>query len=401
MASLFVHKSYLTSSSKIEMVSSEESTKYSDSDPSGLSKKFAVDIALTTHFLPDPLAGDTGRHFLSYLPLSEVSSFLRSSKSEFSHTEILEHRMRDSRVACFKDIQTYRTRTGHYFRSTEVEELDLAGSNITDAELNELLKCFPSVKKINLSGCPNVSNATLLLLRQKCKNLRSLNLSSCNIGNVGIANLCGDIRNISLLKELDISNTNITDPALRSISLVCPLMESLNLARCNISDVGIADIRGCFFLKSVILNGCSAITDLSLQYLSETFPYLKELELNGCTEITDLGLRHLGEHSEDLTILNIGGCNKISDVGIEALSKGCPLLINLSCEGCTRISDKGLINIVVLCQELQFLFLQGTSITPTGLTLSERIPKRVLVVGPNSEIILSASQEEEELVEES
>jgi len=95
--------------------------------------------------------------------------------------------------------------------------------------------------------------------------------------------------------DLDCMDTAITDNQLKIITEkfkdnLC----GLNLGWCgNITDAGLAHLKGLKNLESLNLRRCNNITDEGLEFISENFKNLQSLNLSGCRQITDAGVRHL------------------------------------------------------------------------------------------------------------
>jgi len=132
------------------------------------------------------------------------------------------------------------------------------------------------------------------------------------------------------LSSLDVSDSSVTDTALKAIASACRLLIALN----------VRSTRG-------------GITDEGIKVIAASCPGLSSLDVRDtCGQITDEGLKAIAASCPGLTSLNVrftGG--KITDEGIKAIATSCPGLSSLDV-GFTRgkISDEGLKAIAVTCK---------------------------------------------------
>ena len=150
----------------------------------------------------------------------------------------------------------------------------------------------------------------------------------------------------------------------------------------NITDAGLADIKGLTKLRWLYLYNCVLITDAAISKLKKALPNCdiervgqrdssrqrrtvrlpgsttdKQLaqkvkgltrvslwlDLTYCTKITDAGLVHL-KGLTNLEWLNLKLCRQITDAGLAHL-KGLTKLTLLNLAGCDQITDAGLVHL--------------------------------------------------------
>jgi Leucine-rich repeat (LRR) protein len=167
------------------------------------------------------------------------------------------------------------------------------------------------------------------------------------------------------LERLDLSLTRITDHGLQQLKPAPGIVE-LNLYYTEqITDEGMAAVRGWKKLKSINLRG-TKITDTTLEHLAN-IPTLESIDI-GFAQVTDVGLDRLSPLSS-LKTLVVGG-NKLTDVGLGALRQF-PALTSLSLGGSQRtdsnlwtisLTESGLDSILTLT-ELKELRLDGMPAT--------------------------------------
>lgn len=113
------------------------------------------------------------------------------------------------------------------------------------------------------------------------------------------------------LKELDLSECNVTDSVLSKIASVCKYLVKVDLNsakenRTSISTEGIVKLaEGCKWLQIVFLRRCTFLTDDAVKSLSVNCANLKQLNLGGCQNISDTSLRAIAENCSKLESINV------------------------------------------------------------------------------------------------
>jgi len=247
----------------------------------------------------------------------------------------------------------------------------------------------------------------------------------------------GDLAQLAKLPNLtylDLSLTRITDHGMQQLKSA-PAIVELNLYYAEqITDEGMAAVKGWKHLKRVNLRGTKVtdttlghlsgiqglesldvgfaqITDVGLDYLT-TLPNLKELTVGG-NKLTDVGLQAL-RHFPGLTYLDIGGMQRtdsglwsvsLSESGVETIAtlrelrwlrvdgmpvsarsieklKGLTKLERISLQGCRRIGDDAA-PLLASLRALRFADLKGTVMTENGLAdLRKANPNAKVFHGP-------------------
>jgi Leucine-rich repeat (LRR) protein len=253
--------------------------------------------------------------------------------------------------------------------------VDLAGTQVTDAEL-EQLKGLTNLQSLNL-GETQVTEAGLEHLKD-FTNLRSLVLVHTQVSEAGIIHL----RGLTNLTQLDLGNTPVTDADLEQLKGLMNLqwvslwntrvadtglkhlrgltqLDWLDLANTKVTDAGLEHLKGLNNLQSLDL-GNTQVTDAGLQHL-KGLTQLHTLDLVR-TQVTDAGLEHL-KGLADLQTLDLSG-TKVTDAGLEYLKA----LTNRHtlCLGSTAASDAGLEHLTGLAR-LRWLRMNGTQVTDAGL----------------------------------
>eukprot|EP01091_Cochliopodium_minus_P005994 TRINITY_DN15881_c0_g1_i1.p1 TRINITY_DN15881_c0_g1~~TRINITY_DN15881_c0_g1_i1.p1 ORF type:complete len:302 (+),score=69.38 TRINITY_DN15881_c0_g1_i1:110-907(+) len=123
------------------------------------------------------------------------------------------------------------------------------------------------------------------------------------------------------LKELNVSNLNLSDSELFSISKLENIHSLLMRNSMRVSDDGIIFISNCLKLKVLDISNCRKITDKSVLVLSEKLQKLKKISFQGVSKISDKSMIKLLHSNSGIKYVELGQCIKISDSTILSLSR--------------------------------------------------------------------------------
>lgn len=174
--------------------------------------------------------------------------------------------------------------------------------------------------------------------------VRVLDLADCEISDLGLSAIC----KCPQLKKIDLnsnkqSRTNITSEGVSRLATSCRQLQTVYLRRCiNITDVAVESIsRSCPQLRLLNLGGCQNITDSSLEVLGENSKFLKSINLSS-TQVSDVGIMKLvsGQCAASLTEVHINGCQKVTDEAVEAIMQFCPQISIFIFHGCPNITEQ-------------------------------------------------------------
>lgn len=229
-----------------------------------------------------------------------------------------------------------------------VEELTLAGGGFTDEDLRNLPL---SVKRLNISGNPHISNAGLANVAHL--KLEELSLGGCigvsNSGLVALKNMpllrldlsgCENISDGGMLhlKGLPMEDVDLSWCGRITYKALIPLMDApirkLNLLKAKIGDEGMACMRN-MPLEELHISSGEAITDHGLRYLKGKA--LHTFYLQKATQITDAGFAYLS--GMPLQFLHLTGCSKMSDDGLAEMVKEMPVRL-LYLRGAAFLTDR-------------------------------------------------------------
>ncbi len=146
-------------------------------------------------------------------------------------------------------------------RGSELHELDLNGSGISDQGLSFLNKA-PNLAKLLLNDTEVNDESMKVLGKQGLKNLTELNLHSTRVGDDGIAALKG-----MNFKTLNLADTIIGDDAMKDIKGMKSL-QVLTLDYSGVGNEGVKHLKDMPNLRSLSMKGCP-ITDDSISDLAK------------------------------------------------------------------------------------------------------------------------------------
>ncbi|KAJ4968632.1 hypothetical protein NE237_015333 [Protea cynaroides] len=217
--------------------------------------------------------------------------------------------------------------------------------------LPRLLRRYQLLDLLDLSVCPSVDDATMVILfgspnPSPCSTrwIKTLILSrACALGSGGLEVV---VRSFPCLQEIDLSYCcGLEDRDVSALALVQGL-KVLKLVKClGVTDFGLAKIVvGCVRLESLNLKWCLKITDLGIELLSKKCTALRILDLS-YLKVTNKSL-HCISSLWRLEVLSMVGCSSIDDKGFHFLSNGNPLLQCVDVSRCDNVSSRGLLSII-------------------------------------------------------
>lgn len=270
----------------------------------------------------------------------------------------------------------------------QLTKLILSFSSITDIGLEGLAESVPLLEELDLSSCDKITDKGIASLAQ-CKNLIKLNLRSTDIWfslEVLATNLplleelnlesCKRMTEFSIshivklkqLTHLNLAFTNVSDNNLKSLIISLPSLKELDLSGCrSVSDVGINRFNECKGSEITKLRlSDTHISDLGLQVLANSLPYLEELSLYICKNITDNGMISVAQ-CKRLNKVRLAFTN-VTDKGVKILASSLPHLEELNLNFCKKITD-GVIVDLLQCKKLNSVDLSATPISDKGLKI--------------------------------
>ncbi|KAG6833912.1 hypothetical protein H0H87_007923 [Tephrocybe sp. NHM501043] len=179
-----------------------------------------------------------------------------------------------------------------------------------------------------------------LILRHTAVNLRMLDLTSCRITDDAIE---GIIAHAPKIQSLILSGcTMLTNRALKSISKLGEHLDVLMLAHVSsITDGAIVKLaRACWNLRCVDVAFCRNLTDMSV-FEFASLKGLRRLSLVRVQKLTDIAIFALAEHAACLERLHLSYCDRLSLDAVHKLLKKRRGLLHLTATGVPSFRRKG------------------------------------------------------------
>lgn len=118
-----------------------------------------------------------------------------------------------------------------FLRCPHIEGLSLAHDSHLHYSAWSQLKNLRQLDSLDISNCDRLEDEEFRLILNACPNLRRLNLESCTKLD---ENAFNDLsQHLKHLIELNVANTNVTDPALASVTQHCTELILLNVSNCR------------------------------------------------------------------------------------------------------------------------------------------------------------------------
>lgn len=217
-----------------------------------------------------------------------------------------------------------------------LEHLSLSGCTVLNDSSLDSLRASLSLKCVNLSYCPLVSDFGIKALSQACLQLESVKISNCkSITGVGFSG-CSPT-----LGYVDADSCQLEPKGITGI-ISGGGIEFLNISgvSCYIRKDGLVPIGSGIASKLRILNlrMCRTVGDESIEAIAKGCPLLQEWNLALCHEVKISGWEAVGKWCRNLKKLHVNRCRNLCDQGLLALRCGCMNLQILYMNGNARLT---------------------------------------------------------------
>eukprot|EP01041_Mallomonas_annulata_P003507 gene3507-6976_t len=197
-------------------------------------------------------------------------------------------------------------------------------------------RCTPHRKKGEPKLDTTQSSIGITAVSKYCRSLESLDVSGCFRLNIALQKHVA--RRLNALKRLNLTGCNqITIETLAAIGTGCTKLEELILADCGTSVCAtsiLAFSKNCPEMKSLVLARCDSIKASSIRAISN-FSKLEKLDVTGCKSLDDESILPLCEVDRVTALkhLSLVDCHLITDTGLAWLSNGCKKLQLVALKG--------------------------------------------------------------------
>ncbi|EGZ07759.1 hypothetical protein PHYSODRAFT_365371, partial [Phytophthora sojae] len=202
---------------------------------------------------------------------------------------------------------------------------------------NRAVSSYPKLTKLDVSGCPSLTNLTCSWVAAACPLIQSLKASCCvGLTDKGLLALAGLLK----LEELDLSgcvgftdsgfdkffrtdgiNAHTTRPP-EEASNCFKTLQRLNLSNCpNASEKTMLAVIGTCSksLTSLDMSRIAAVPASVLVRLVKASRSLSELRLAGQSGVTRAMLTNLASHNKVLRVLDLRNCVNVDDLALYPL----------------------------------------------------------------------------------
>jgi F-box and leucine-rich repeat protein GRR1 len=261
-----------------------------------------------------------------------------------------------------------------------------SGSTATlDDDLARLFSGAPHLETVVLTGAPEITDRTVILLAENAVNLQSIDLTGCQlVSDVGVVELTAKSLPLQCIKLNGV--VRLTDPSISAIAKSSPRLIELELSALPLlSPLSVRDIWSFSRkLRTLRLAHCPLLTDKAFPSPIEAPGIQDDGEkplpprpITWLEQLPPLFLRHT---ADNLRILDLSSC-KITDEGIKGIIAHAAKIQNLNISGCSQLTDNGLESICALGDNLDVLNLAHvTNITDHGVVKFARACRNLRVV---------------------
>ncbi|KAH0619552.1 hypothetical protein JD844_000271, partial [Phrynosoma platyrhinos] len=248
-----------------------------------------------------------------------------------------------------------------------LQELNLSGVRyLSDLTFNRLTSCSPCLTKLNLARChitfefdayygsSNYNSSVLLsfrnllqFLRERSSSMKVLDLSGTNISSQAMKSLaqvenlclegmvlqaCRDLTNETVsilcqhqshLTSLDLSGcSELSDQAVLTICSRLPALQCLRLGKLpRVTEAGFQRISQLKHLQNLDVSECSLVScgelESSILSLAEALSKsLRVLDLSSCVSLGNRSIQAIASHLLLLTVLRLAWCKELTDWGL-------------------------------------------------------------------------------------
>ncbi|KNC99077.1 uncharacterized protein SPPG_06024 [Spizellomyces punctatus DAOM BR117] len=230
-------------------------------------------------------------------------------------------------------------------------------------DLDVALQLCRNLRGIRLENALNASNVLIQSLSDNVRHLRRVYLRGCPITDVLVPGLT---RSCPRLERVDFSYTQATVVILQNLIDGCERIQAIELEACgpslgpvvvnphkalrrplrylNLRNSAVEDhhVRyaaiHCPVLESVVLDGCTAVTDDAVVKLAQSCgSTLRRLDVSFVPSVTDVALHALARYAKVMEDLTLAGCDRITPEGVQVVAKSCDKLQTLALHGCAGI----------------------------------------------------------------
>ena len=227
-------------------------------------------------------------------------------------------------------------------RFTQLEALNVANTPVDDAWLERL---FPlrALRRLNISGCTEITERGVYTVLDNVKALRKLNVRYSKVdGMMFMMNFETSRMKVQRISQDTLALVVTNRKALLEVSLTLPCLEGSEVQVLRYFEEG---------LTHLWLTACGMrVNEISI----DKFSQLERLDVSN-TDVNDAWLARLA-NLKTLQNLNLSGCDEITERGVKEVLENCRALRNLNLQLCKNVEpdlDKALHERVAIKMSLE------------------------------------------------
>lgn len=220
----------------------------------------------------------------------------------------------------------------------KLEHLSMRGlSQLTDKSITALIAKFgPALRGLSVSGCPLLTDDTVMSIRSHCGRLTMLDLSE--LQKLTTSSLLALFLDISCARE-QLKSRAEEDATAQDIENNDDDMQE-----------DTPEVEAETEVKKLLIEGGNSM----FKHIGK----LVQVYLRGVSNVTDDVMRHLSESHRTLEVLDISGCGKVGNKAIVCIAQNCSnSLKDVDISFVRGIQDPVLVYLVNKCSQLQKLSL--------------------------------------------
>ncbi|KAJ3201187.1 putative VIER F-box protein 1, partial [Dinochytrium kinnereticum] len=259
-----------------------------------------------------------------------------------------------------------------------LKTLVVAESNVDDEGLSLISEGCRRLKRVDVSGCGNVTERGVMALVERCLDVTDLNISMVpRLPLEALMLLMGAVNShfrearSRVLRDLKASQVSwVSLPNTSSALHTYPFLSSpaaaaadalrtldLSSSSSNLSTPLIIDLlRGARRLRGLNLSRCAQVNDAVCHAIASVGSGMEQLNLGYCSGVTDEGVARVAKGCRRLRGLDVSGL-AITDKGLHAITSFCSHLRRLSLTKCRLLTDTSFLTLSTLSTTLERLHL--------------------------------------------
>ena len=245
--------------------------------------------------------------------------------------------------------------------------LTISDADVPSDVLDVSVPLCHNLELLNLTGCCGVTPCVLWHVLTSCRKLIRLDVSRC-------PGLC--VGSTHVLSALGPDFVPPSSPSAHSF-----VLESFFVSNNKQLDLRavVPQIRCMTNLRSLLISGTDVLTDAAVEEIVAACPSLQHIDLADCQNITDCAVEAVARHSlRHLATLVLDGCTMVTDASVGALVRAAKVLCTLNVAKCFSVTDALIFALMEsgVAPSLRELFITGCFVRKkTVVALEEKRPE--------------------------